>query len=186
MDIPIAYIIGVFSLVSMIMIGFIFRNRLNHLKKYGIIGIFLMTLIGNSSVLSPVGPLASVIGGSIYPPWLVGIAAATGSIIGEILMYNIGGIAESKINENTKWYNIIKYFMEKNGFPTIMVVTAIPNPVINFAAIAAGSIGYPLWKFLIASWIGNWIQFTIFAAFGSLIRFFPYLNKLSGANIVKK
>ena len=185
MAIPIAYIIGVVSLVSMITIGVVFRNRLNHLKKYGIIGIFLMTLIGNSSVLSPVGPVASVIGGSIYPPWLVGIAAATGSVIGEILMYNIGGIAESG-NEHKKWYNSIKYFMEKNGFPTIVLVSAIPNPVTNIAAITAGSIGYPLWKFLIAAWIGNWIQFTMCAAFGSLIRFFPLLNKLSGANIVKK
>jgi membrane protein DedA with SNARE-associated domain len=96
-------------------------------------------------------------------------------------MYNIGGIVKGG-NENKKWYNNIKYFMEKNGFPTIVVVSAIPNPLTNVAAITAGSIGYPLWKFLIAAWIGNWIQFTSCAVFGSLIQFF-HLHKLG--NIVK-
>jgi len=186
MTIPIKYIIGAVSLLTMIMFGAFFRNKLHHLKKYGILGIFFLTLIGNSSILLPIGPFASVIGGTLYPPWLVGIAAATGSVIGEILMYNIGGIAENENNKHKKWYNIIKYFMEKNGFPTIVLVTSIPNPVFNFSAIVAGSIGYPMWKFLIAAWIGNWIQFTISATLGSLIKYFPLLNKLSGAKLVKK
>ena len=186
MAIPINYVIGTFSLLSMIIIGVFFRNKMPNLKKYGILGIFLITLIGNSSIIAPIGPFASVIGGSIYPPWLVGIAAACGSVVGEILMYNIGGIAESQTIENKKWYDTIKYFMEKYGFPTIVVVTSIPNPVTNFSAIAAGSIGYPLWKFLIAAWIGNWIQFTLCASLGSLIKIFPFLKNVSGANLVKK
>ena len=137
-----------------------------------------MTLVGNSSMFSSIGPIAAVIGGRVYPPWFVGIIAATGSILGEILTYNVGGIAEETELENKKWYNTIKYFMEKNGFPSIVVVTAIPNPFLNFAAISAGAIGYPLWKFLTASWIGNWIQFTICAAFGSLTKYLPFLKKI--------
>jgi len=141
---------------------------MSHLKKYGILGIFLITLIGNATIFSPVGMFISVIGGKVYPPWLVGIAAATGCVLGEILMYNVGGIAGSPDMEYKKWYTIVKQFMEKNGFLTIVFVTAIPNPVANFSAIAAGSIGYSLWKFLTAAWLGNWIQYTICAALGSL------------------
>jgi len=166
--------IGVVALLSMITFGVIFRNRVRYLKKYGILGIFLITLIGNSTIFSPVGMVVSAIGGKVYPPWLVGIAAATGCILGEILMYNVGSIAGGPNMEDKKWYNIVKQFMEKNGFPTIVFVTAIPNPVINFAAIAAGSIGYPLWKFLIAAWFGNWIQFTICASLGSLTNQLPF------------
>jgi len=186
MTISIKYIIGAVSLLSMIIMGVFFRNKLHHLKKYGILGIFLINLIGNSSILLPIGPFASVIGGTVYPPWMVGIAAATGSVVGEILMYNIGGIAEDEIDKHKKWYDTIKYFMEKYGFPTIVVVTSIPNPVTNFSAVVAGSIGYPLWKFLIASWFGNWIQFTISATLGSLIKYYPFLNKLSGRTLAKK
>lgn len=174
----VTHIIGAISLVFFITIGFIFRNKLHHLKKYGILGIFLMTLIGNSSIFSPIGPIASVFGGRVYPPWFVGIVAATGSVLGEIITYNIGGIAEETNIEDKKWYNTVNQFMEKNGFPTIVLVTSIPNPFINFSAVVAGSIGYPLWKFLMASWLGNWIQFTICAALGSLTKKFPILNKI--------
>lgn len=160
-------IIGVISLLFMITVGFIFRTKLYHLKKYGILGIFLMTLISNSSILAPIGPIVSVLGGRVYPPWFVGIVAATGSIMGEILVYNVGRITT---NTDEKWYNIIKHFMENNGFPTIVLVTAIPNPLINISAIVAGSINYPMWKFLMATFIGNWIQFTICAYLGSFTK----------------
>lgn len=171
------HIIGALSLVLMLTIGFVFRKKMHHLKKYGILGIFLMTLVGNTSIMSPVGPVVSVLGGRIYPPWLVGIVAATGSVLGEILTYNIGGIAEETNLTEKKWYDTVKEFMEKNGFPTIVIVTSIPNPFVNFSAVAAGSIGYPLLKFLAASWLGNWIQFTICASLGTLTKKIPFLKK---------
>lgn len=162
-------IIGIALLLFVITVGFIFRNKLYYLKKYGILGIFLMTLISNAAILAPIGPIVSVIGGRVYSPWFVGIIAATGSILGEILVYNVGRITT---NTDEKWYNTIKHFMENNGFPTIVLVTSIPNPLINISAVVAGSIDYPMWKFLIATFIGNWIQFTICASLGSFTKLF--------------
>jgi uncharacterized membrane protein YdjX (TVP38/TMEM64 family) len=171
--------IGLVSFIIMLTIGFIFRNKLHHLKKHGILGIFLFTLIGNASILSPVGPVVTVLGGRLYPPWLVGFVAACGSILGEILTYNIGGIAEETNITEKQWYEKVKTFMGKNGFLTIIVITSIPNPLVNFAAVTAGSINYPLWKFLAASWMGNWVQFTICAALGSLTKKVRFLKKIN-------
>lgn len=171
--------LGAVSFIVMLTIGFVFRNKLHHLKKHGILGIFLFTLIGNASIFSPVGPAVSILGGRIYPPWLVGFVAACGAVFGEILTYNIGSIAEETNITEKPWYEKVQTFMTKNGFLTIVFVTSIPNPLINFAAVTAGFVGYPLWKFLVASWMGNWLQFTIFAWIGSFSKKIPFLKKFN-------
>ena len=164
-------IIGVVS-ISIMIIAFLFRNRFRdnfkHLRKYGYLGIFLLALIGNITILSPAASLVSLVGGRFYNIFLVGLMAATGCLLGEILIYNVGSAAGEIALKKEKWYEPVKMFMDKNGFLTILGFTSIPNPIINFAALAAGGLGYNIWAFLLASFLGNWIQYTITAFIGSL------------------
>ena len=162
-------IIGVISFAIMIIV-FFFRNRFKHLRKYGYFGILLLALIGNISMLSPAASLVSLVGGRFYNVFLVGLMAATGCLLGEILTYNIGAAAGEIALKKEPWYEPAKIFMEKNGFLTILGFTSIPNPIFNIAALAAGGLGYNFWAFLLASFLGNWLQYTFTAFIGSLTK----------------
>ena len=158
-------IIGVLSILVMIFVSIYFKNRINHFKEYGYLGIFLLCLIGNINIFSPGSFTASVFGGRHYNPLIVGFIAALGSILGEILAYNVGALGQLAIKDK-EWFEPLHQNMEKNGFLTILFVTAIPNPIFNIAAGGSGALNYPLGKFLIASFLGNWLQYSILAMVG--------------------
>ena len=160
-------IIGILSILVMVLVSIFFRHRIHQFKEYGYLGIFLLCLIGNINVFSPASFTASVIGGRYYNPLLVGFIAALGSILGEILAYNVGAIGQLAIKDK-EWFEPLHQNMEKNGFFTILFVTAIPNPIFNFAAGGSGALNYPLGKFLFASFLGNWLQYSILATIGKV------------------
>ena len=122
-------------------------------------------MVGNINIFSPGSITASVIGGRHYNPIVVGFIAALGSILGEILAYNVGVLGQLAIKDK-EWFEPLHQNMEKNGFFTILIVTAIPNPIFNIAAGTSGALNYPMWKFLIASFLGNWLQYSILAIIG--------------------
>jgi len=169
-------IIGVASLLVTIVISIIFRKNLKHFKKYGYLGVFLFCLIGNSTMLSPAGPLITLFAGRIYNPFIIGVVAAAGCILGEYLAYNIGAVAGTMDLQQHGWYKKITAFFDKNGFLTIATITAIPNPLLNFASAMGGALHYPLWLVLIASFLGNTVQFTITASLGKLSKNIPFLK----------
>jgi uncharacterized membrane protein YdjX (TVP38/TMEM64 family) len=57
--------------------------------------------------------------------------------------------------------------MEQRGDITIFVLSVIPNPFFDLAGIAAGTLRYPLWRFLLACWLGKTIKTTVVAWAGS-------------------
>lgn len=161
--------VGAASLTTMIVVGIFFRHKLKHLQKYGYLGIFLLCLIGNIAIFSPAAPMVTLISGRYYKPWLVGLTAALGAVLGEVLAYNVGAVGQLAIKDKP-WFETVHQYIEKNGFLTILLVTAVPNPVLNFASAAAGALHYPLWKSLIASFLGNWLQYFITASLGLLTK----------------
>lgn len=157
-------VLGIFSLVAMV-VAFLYRNRLRYFEKYGYLGIFIISVIGNIAIFSPTAPLASVLGGSIYNPWIVSFVTALGAVVGEMASYSIGYVGENSIQDYT-WYDKIKHFMELNGALTIFLVSAIPNPLFDLVGIIAGATNYPLRQFIIISFLGKWIKYGIFALAG--------------------
>ena len=41
------------------------------------------------------------------------------------------------------------------GDATVFVMAAIPNPLFDVAGMAAGSLRFPLWRFLLAAFLGK-------------------------------
>ena len=167
MEKEIQLILGIVSFVLMI-VAFFYRNKLNHFKKYGYLGIFIISAIGNVIVLSPVAPMISAIGGTIYHPLVSGIITALGAVTGELLSYFIGAAGHNYIPPS-EWNNKITEFMKLNGSLTIFILSIIPNPFFDIAGITAGATNFPLWKFITFSFFGKWIKFTIFALMGKKI-----------------
>lgn len=144
-----------------------FRNDIAKLQGYGLLGIFLISILGNATIIIPAPVVVTAfIGGSVFNPYLVGIITAAGATLGELTGFLAGHGSTVVINEN-KNYKRIEGWMGKNGFLTIAVLAAIPNPLFDLAGIISGVTKYPLWKFLLATFIGKSIKFVTIAILGS-------------------
>jgi len=148
---------------------FIFRRKFEHLGGYGYLGIFLLSILGNSTIIIPAPVfLTALIGGSVFNPLLVGVISALGATIGELTGYFAGYGSKVLVKEG-KISKRIDQWMKKGGFLTIFVLAAIPNPFFDLAGITAGFINYPLKKFSLATFLGKTIKFVLIAVAGATL-----------------
>jgi len=159
--------LGVVS-VGLMIIAFFYRNKMGQFKKYGYLGIFIISAIGNVAILSPAAPMIAGLGATVYHPLIVSFVTTLGAVTGELLSYFIGSAGQNYIPES-EWNTKINHFMKINGTLTLFVLSVIPNPFFDLAGIAAGATNYPLWEFIVISFFGKWIKFTIFALMGKKI-----------------
>ena len=143
------------------------KDKFVNLHGYGYLGIFLISVLGNATIIIPAPViLTAFVGGSIFNPFLVGVITALGATIGELTGYLAGTGGKVFIKESEK-YRKLRGWIEKRGFLTIFVLAAIPNPFFDLAGIASGITGYPLAKFLLATFLGKTPKFLLFALLGA-------------------
>ena len=159
---------AIIALVLAISIAiFAFRQQFAELAAVGYPGIFLVSLLGNATVVLPAPSLALVFAmGSALPPVLVGLAAGAGEALGELTGYALGYGGQAVI-ENEATYGRLVAWMERRGGITVFVLSVIPNPFFDLAGIAAGTLRYPVWRFLLFCWMGKTIKTTLVAYAGS-------------------
>ena len=136
-------------------------------SSWGYLGIFIVSLVGNASIIFPVPAFAVTFAfGAILNPWLVGLAAGAGSAIGELTGYVIGrGGREVLESKHKKWLEKAEKWTDRYGFYAVLVAfaaTPLPDDVVG---ILAGVFEYDLKKFLLASFIGKLIM-SLALAFG--------------------
>jgi len=139
---------------------FVYRERMAEFSSYGYLGLFLVSVVGNATVLLPVPSLAATfITGGIFNPLLVGIVSGAGMAIGELSGYMAGygggAIVEAKDQGR---YARLESWMRRYGSLTIFVLSVIPNPIFDLAGIAAGMLHFPLWRFLLICFLGKTIK----------------------------
>jgi membrane protein YqaA with SNARE-associated domain len=143
------------------------RDRFVALAGVGYVGIFLVSLLGNATIILPAPSLALVFAmGAALPPLLVGLAAGAGEALGELTGY-AAGFAGRVVIEDHQTYQRLAAWMQRRGGITIFVLSAIPNPFFDLAGIAAGTLRYPLWRFLLFCWLGKTLKTTFVAWAGS-------------------
>jgi membrane protein YqaA with SNARE-associated domain len=144
-----------------------FRSRFVAWARVGYPGIFLVSLLGNATVILPAPSLALVFAmGSALPPVLVGLSAGVGEALGELTGYAAGFGGRAVIGE-PKVYARLEAWMGRGGGPTVFVLSAIPNPFFDIAGIAAGALRYPVWRFLLFCWLGKTLKTIAVAYAGS-------------------
>lgn len=156
-------------LASVLISGLIiyFRNDLNKLQDYGILGIFLISVLGNATVVIPAPVILSAfIGGSVYSPVLIGLVVALGATIGELTGF-LAGLGGRVAITDHRHFKRVERWMMKSGFLTLLILAAIPNPLFDLAGIFAGATNYPIKRFLIATFIGKSLKFLTVALLGS-------------------
>jgi membrane protein YqaA with SNARE-associated domain len=138
------------------------------LASYGYIGIFLISLIGSSTIIFPIPSAAFVFAtGAILNPFLIGLVSGIGSAIGESTGYALG-LGGRKVIKR-KWKKTFekteKLFQKYGGFFVILLFAGTPLPD-DITGVVAGILRYPLKKFFVACLIGKVILHMILAYAG--------------------
>ena len=152
--------------IGLTIIIFTFSKEIERFKIYGYPGIFLITLLANSTVLLPAPGVAFVFAmGNLLNPFGVALVASAGGTLGEISGY-LAGFSGQAIIERTRIYQKIEPFVNKYGVFAVLIFAAIPNPFFDLAGIAAGGLKMPIRRFLFFCWLGQLFKMTCFALAG--------------------
>jgi len=144
-----------------------FRDDLARFAAYGYIGVFIVSLVGNATVILPVPSLLAVFaGGTAFNPVITGLVAGVAEPLGELTGY-LAGYGGGAVIEHRRYYDRLHQWMERRGFITILVLSTIPNPLFDVAGITAGALRMPVWQFLLACWLGKTIKALAIAWLGS-------------------
>jgi uncharacterized membrane protein YdjX (TVP38/TMEM64 family) len=142
------------------------RDRVEQFGLYGYPGVFVISLLGNATVILPAPSLAIVsVLGSVLNPYLVGLIAGAGSALGELTGYLAGYSGRAVVQDQARYARITAW-MQQNGLWVIFVLSVIPNPLFDLAGIAAGVLKIPVHQFLLACFFGKTIKTTLFALGG--------------------
>ncbi len=146
------------------------------LAVYGYGGVFIITLVGAATLFVP-GPtmVATFVVGALLNPILVALVAGAGSAIGESTGYLAGYASRALVTPKERkdsWYQRIFRWMGSHPFLTIFLLDAIPNLLGDIAGLIAGRNKYSYFKFLLASFLGKTVRFSISAFLGFDLRHF--------------
>ena len=170
--------ISIVFVLTLIIVALLLSDRLPHYKSIGYVGVFVLSFVGSASILVPIPGIAAVCAGpslGLFPLW-VAILASIAESLGELSGYLIGfsgrGFAESN-----RFYPRIERWMQRRGWIALLLASSIPNPLFDLIGIAAGTLKYPVWRFLAAVWVGKLIKSTtvVYACFYGIdlaLRFF--------------
>ncbi len=130
-------------------LGVYYRDTLMALGRYGLIGIFLINLINNASVIlpAPFGLVATCLFADVSHPLLVGGAAGLGSALGEYTGY-MAGAGGNAVIPHGRIYRLLHYYMRRAGPLVIFVLAAVPNPFFDVGGLIAGALKMPPMIFL--------------------------------------
>lgn len=145
-----------------------YSNEVRRLDELGYLGVFLIMLFGNATIILPAPGLVSVflLGGTLPVPLFVGLAAGFGAALGELTSY-LAGYSGSGVIARTSMYVQVRNIVDRYGMWAIMVAALIPNPLFDLAGIAAGALNIKWWKFLLGAGVGNMIKLSVLAYAGN-------------------
>jgi len=149
-------------------------ERLKELKSHFYLGAFLISIIGNATIIFPGAVLVMLSNLGIllysstglYGPIVVGLVGGIGAAIGEITGY-VAGYSGREIVERRKMYGRVEGWLRKWGAPAIFLFSLIPF-VFDLIGIAAGILRFPFWKFLLLCGLGRTILYTVFVTLAAL------------------
>ena len=132
-----------------------------NIEAVGYASIWFLAFIGAALIFLPVSALAAVCVAVAVDlnPFVVAVVAASAESIGELTGY-LAGMGGKSFFEHKRFYLRFKNLFEKYSFLCLLIGSAIPNPLFDVLGVAAGSILYPVRKFLLLVFIGKTLKFT--------------------------
>lgn len=159
---------GIILVIAISIVIFLWGNQVENLPIYGYPAIFVLSIIGNATVILPApGYLLVFAAGSALDPIGIGIVAGLGAALGELTGYIAGASGKGSIEDRPIFQQLEKG-MERSGSIVIFLLGVLPNPFFDIGGMLAGATRLPLFRFLMMAWAGKSIRFTIIALSGSI------------------
>ena len=132
-----------------------------NIETVGYTSIWFIAFIGAALVFAPVGALGAVCVAVAVDlnPFMVALVAASAEAVGELTGY-LAGMGGKAIFDRNKFYLRFKNLFSRYASLTLLFGSAVPNPLFDVMGVAAGSILYPVKRFLLLVFIGKVVKFT--------------------------
>lgn len=165
------HLIILLASIALIVLAFIFREKLAEFKNLGLLGIFLINFFGNATVLLPAPAIATVVaGGALYPPLFVAIVSALGASLGDMVGFFLGLSGKNLfIKNHHKRYMMLKNLFHKAGDIIVLLFAFIPNPFFDVIGLAAGIFHFSPIRFFILMLLGRFVRGLLLAYLGSAV-----------------
>jgi uncharacterized membrane protein YdjX (TVP38/TMEM64 family) len=162
-------VLALVGVIALIVTLIVFRDQVKKLQDYGYVGIFLLSIAANATIIIPIPGVAFTTAmGAIFNPIGVAVAAGLGAALGELTGY-MAGFSGQGVAERTTLYNRLTTWMKVHqnlAFGAIFLLAFIPNPIFDMAGMASGALKIPLWKFLLVCAAGKILKMLMFAYAG--------------------
>ena len=167
------YVLGFIASLLIIILAFLFQDKLHTFKNLGILGIFLINFFGSATIFFPTPAIASVVaGGVLYQPFIVGVVSALGASLGEMVGFFLGFTGKKFfIKNHNKLYGIFKDVFRKYGGIAIFVFAFIPNPFFDALGLIAGAFSYSPIRFFVWLFAGKLLRNILLAYLGHFLPF---------------
>lgn len=151
-----------------------YQIRHQEFRSFGLVGVFLLNLIGSATIFLPTPAFISVgISATQTNPLLVALVASLGAALGEGTTF-LFGYSSNKILNLEKHKNLKKFkvkILDKWGALAIFAFAFLPNPFFDGIGMLAGISKYPIKRFLIATLIGRFMRYTLLGYVSAHIAF---------------
>ncbi len=171
-------VIAIAISVAVIALSTRFRDALMAFGQLGLVGLFILSVIGNATVLLPAPVfVVACAAGPLYGPLATGIVAGAGSAIGEMTGY-MAGYGGTAVLPQGALYQRLHKLMRRYGPLVIFALAVLPNPLFDVGGLIAGALKMRPLTFLVATALGKSIRLGMvaFACMGGL----PWLSGLFG------
>jgi len=154
------------------------------LEAFGYPGVFLANLLGNTVIPAPgftaIGQGLVVALGRTLNPLAVALTAAIAMTVAESTLYLGGrlgrdtmeGPVQGRLGQVQAMRRVaatINRLMLHYGFVTLLLLSALPNPFLEVAGLAAGAVRMQFFRFLLPVGIGKTIRALILAYLGNAL-----------------
>ncbi|MGB4595432.1 MAG: VTT domain-containing protein [Anaerolineaceae bacterium] len=164
-----ASVLIILGTILITVLVFVFREEMQQLQNFGYLGIFLISIAANATIILPVPGLAiTTTMGAVFNPIGVAIAAGLGAAIGELTGYAVGRSGSGFISDRNLYLRLLDWMRNhpKWSFTVIIVMAFVPNPLMDVTGMVSGALAIPAWKYLAACAIGKTLKMLVFAYAG--------------------
>lgn len=156
-------IVAIVISIGVLILTTAFREPLLALGQFGLIGVFVLSVLGNATVIIPAPVfVVACAAGPLYGPVATGLVAGAGAAIGEMTGY-LAGYGGTAVLPQGPLYQRLHELMRRYGPLVIFALSVLPNPFFDVGGLIAGVLKMNPFVFLIATFLGKSIRLGVTA-----------------------
>lgn len=132
-------------------------------ERVGYAGVWFFAFIGAASIFVPIPGLAAICIAAApavgLNPLIIGLVAGSAEALGELTGY-LAGMGGRGFLARNRFYPRFRELLIRRGGLILFFGSIVPNPLFDVMGIAAGSILYPVKKFLLYVFVAKTIKST--------------------------